>query len=108
MSSSVIYLSQVANDENASTNSISNADKALNISSYHDVNGRKGYPENTGDEPLFKPEKVPSICSQISPCSHGAKLVRDWTVDNVCHFVESIESCKQYVEVGIFLFLVLI
>ena len=44
-------------------------------------------------------ENLPSICSQISTCSHGAKLVRDWTIENVCQFVESIESCKHYVKV---------
>ena len=53
------------------------------------------------DENTSNLQNEPSICSQISTCSHGAKLVRDWTIENVCQFVESIESCKQYVEVRI-------
>jgi hypothetical protein len=47
-------------------------------------------------------ESIPSLCSQLSPCSHGAKLVKDWTVNDVCQFVESIEPCKSYVEVSFF------
>ena len=42
---------------------------------------------------------LPSLCSQIAPCSHEARLVRDWTVDDVCQFVASIEICAPYSEV---------
>ena len=57
--------------------------------------------QSAEDENSSNLQNIPSICSQISTCSHGAKLVRDWTTENVCQFVESIESCKQYVEVRI-------
>ena len=47
-----------------------------------------------------KPESVTSLCSLIAPCSHEAKLIKDWTVEDVCNFVISVELCQPYVQVN--------
>ena len=56
---------------------------------------RPGEPESNGGE-----LGDTSLCSQISTCCHSANLIRDWTVKDVCKFVESIEDCKPYAEVS--------
>ena len=53
------------------------------------------------DDTAYGLNKVPSLCTQIAPCSHEAKLVRAWSVDDVCQFVASIEMCKPYVKVSL-------
>ena len=58
-------------------------------------------PKPTEEETTSQLDSVPSLCSQLSPCSHGAKLVRDWTVKDVCQFVESMDACKLYSEVSL-------
>lgn len=59
-----------------------------------------------GSEPQPKKPKTSnsrlelSLCSQIAPCSHEAKMIKDWTVEEVCEFVMSVELCQPYVQVG--------
>ena len=40
-----------------------------------------------------------SLCSQLIPCSHEARLVKEWTVDQVCQFLSTIKDCDMYVKV---------
>lgn len=40
-----------------------------------------------------------SLCNLVSPCSHEAKEVKSWTVEDVCQFVASVELCSPFVEV---------
>ena len=70
------------------------------ISLLQSVSGRSTKEEPIAEDTTSQLESIPSLCSQLSPCSHGAKLVKDWTVNDVCQFVESIEPCKSYVEVS--------
>ena len=39
-----------------------------------------------------------SLCNLVSPCSHEAKEVKTWNVDDVCKFVASVELCQPFVE----------
>ena len=41
-----------------------------------------------------------SLCSLVSPCSHEAKEVKTWSVEDVCKFVASVELCQPFVEVS--------
>ena len=41
-----------------------------------------------------------SKCLQMVPCSHEAKVIKDWTVDQVSQFVETIDELKPYVKVS--------
>ena len=40
-----------------------------------------------------------SMCNLVTPCSHEAKEVRAWSVDDVCKFVSTIDHCQPFVEV---------
>ena len=80
---------------------LGNSYKESNTPSCHTLMAIKNKPKRIDDETTPQLESANAICSQISSCSHGAKLVRDWTVDQVCQFVESIPSCKHYVEVSL-------
>ena len=41
-----------------------------------------------------------SLCNLVSPCSHEAREVKSWSVDDVCQFVSSVELCQPFVEVN--------
>ena len=91
-------------------NLLDNTENKSDISFHHDGLRIKHNQENPEDETSPHIEKATSVSPKISTCSHGAKLVRDWTVDQVCQFVESIQSCRQYAKVsynGIDLFFIL-
>ena len=81
-------------------NLLDNIENKSEISFHHDGLRIKNNQENKEVETSLHVENATSISPQISSCSHGAKLVRDWTVNQVCQFVESIESCRQYAEVS--------
>ncbi len=40
-----------------------------------------------------------SLCNLVTPCSHEAKEVKMWSVEDVCKFVASVETCQSFVEV---------
>ena len=40
-----------------------------------------------------------SLCNLVSPCSHEAKEVKTWSIEDVCKFVSSVELCQPFVEV---------
>ena len=42
-----------------------------------------------------------SLCNLVSPCSHEAKEVKTWSIEDVCKFVASVELCQPFVEVRI-------
>lgn len=46
-------------------------------------------------------EESVSACNLVSPCSHEAKEVKKWNVDEVCDFVASVELCQPFAEVNI-------
>jgi len=39
-----------------------------------------------------------SLCNLVSPCSHEAKEVKTWSIEDVCKFVSSVELCQPFVE----------
>ena len=41
-----------------------------------------------------------SLCNLVSPCSHEAKEVKSWSIEDVCKFVSTIEHCQPFVEVN--------
>ena len=43
---------------------------------------------------------VVSLCNLVSPCSHEAREVKSWSIDDVCKFVSSVEHCQPFVEVN--------
>ena len=43
-----------------------------------------------------------SLCNLVSPCSHEAKEVKNWSVEQVCRFVSTVEHCQPFVEVSEF------
>ena len=69
--------------------------------SLQNISNHSNPPASPERDTVSRFSSVPSLCSQISPCSHGAEMVRDWTVDDVCQFVDSMEVCKPYVEVSL-------
>ena len=42
-----------------------------------------------------------SMCNLVSPCSHEAKEAKNWSVEQVCRFVSTVEHCQPFVEVCI-------
>lgn len=40
-----------------------------------------------------------SLCNLVTPCSHEAKEIKLWSVDDVCKFVASVDLCQPFVEV---------
>lgn len=44
-------------------------------------------------------EESVSTCNLVSPCSHEAKEVKNWSVDEVCQFVASVDLCQPFAEV---------
>ena len=41
------------------------------------------------------------MCNLVSPCSHEAKEAKNWSVEQVCRFVSTVEHCQPFVEVCI-------
>ena len=81
-------------------NLLDNAENKSDISFHLDGLRIKHNQEDPEDETSPHIEKETFVSPKISSCSHGANLVRDWTVDQVCQFVESIQSCRQYAKVS--------
>ena len=58
---------------------------------------RKSSENASGDQ-----SSTVSLCNLVSPCSHEAKEVKNWGVEQVCRFVSSVEHCQPFVEVRSF------
>ena len=74
---------------------------ALDLTSIDSPPPPKRIRRNTDTDTASSVSNTVSLCSLVSPCSHEAKEVKSWSVEDVCKFVGTVELCQPFVEVNI-------
>ena len=74
---------------------------ALDLTSIDSPPPPKRIRRNTDPDTASSVSNTVSLCSLVSPCSHEAKEVKSWSVEDVCKFVGTVELCQPFVEVNI-------